>query len=292
MIVFFASPSLSKAAMTAPELRVHVAHASMVAVDERALLLLVQRAGLRDVRILAQLAPRRRGKTRRALRRGTEGGERGAPPGHRDPNIFSARQKGRCGLRKTDRHKKRRTTFLRRVQAADRLVGDDAVGIRAVRHVRGFIGGTAREIVRGLIRKERLLARQALFRAARGQLVGDALRRKMRHAPRRRIFVVAVANVKDFSHRLGPIPSVLESLRQRHRIGPRERGNSCRDRRCRGSADAGRSSANCARGAQTAWLQKRVVEAHAARGEPVDVRRLDGGVAVHSRASASGRPPR
>ncbi len=163
-------------------------------------------------------------------------------------------------------------------QAADGLVGDQAVAVGVVGHVGAFGGGAARELgrIRGGIGERRFLARQLRATVLREHVAAGraGLGPPVRHAPRGRVLVVAVADVQDLAHRLGAVAVLLEVLGHGDRVGHglAEVGGQVVD------ADGLRAQAGhqrVARRRADGLVAERPLEQHAARGQPVDVRRLD-----------------
>ena len=153
----------------AADLRVHVADRGVVAVDQRALQIVGQRALLRDVLILPQLAAELRRVGGRAVGRRPSLGKREGSRSYRSQYFFGA-QKGRCGLTKPTARKNGSSgaAFARRsrwiASSASR-----AVGIGVVGHVGRLVRRAARELPRlgeRYVGEERLFAGQAVRRAA------------------------------------------------------------------------------------------------------------------------------
>jgi hypothetical protein len=99
-------------------------------------------------------------------------------------------------------------------------LGDLSVGIGIVRDIGGFIGRAARKFAdASLVGKERFLTGQARLCMAFWQRVEYGFTAERRNAPGLRIFMIAVANVKDFSKSLRPVSVLHEILRKRDCIG-------------------------------------------------------------------------
>src|SRR5688500_13360155 len=121
------------------------------------------------------------------------------------------------GLYKTDRQKEWFLRLLRRLlDPLHRFGRDGAVGVCLVGHIRRFIRGALREVRRPAlaeIRESRFLTSQTLPRPAFRQCVSNHLRAPVGHAPRGRIFLVSMADVKDLAESFGAISVRLEMLR-------------------------------------------------------------------------------
>ena len=183
-------------------------------------------------------------------------------------------------LEETDGEEERLARFrLRRLQAMNRFLRNLPIGISVVRHIGRFVRSATRQAPGVLIGEERFLTGESLVGPALGFHVGDRFLLKVRHTPRRRVFAVAVADVKNLSQRLGAVAVLLEILRQRHRVR-------------RGLAEVRPEIVNAQRGRPHAGEQRiarrrahgliaiRALEHHAASREPVDIRRLHNLVAV------------
>ncbi len=111
------------------------------------------------------------------------------------------------------------------------------------------------------------------------QRVPGSGRLPVRDAPGRGVFVVPVADVQDFAHRLGPVPVRLELLGDGDRVGrglPEVRAEIVDPEGRRTQAGHQR----VARRRTDGLVAECALEEHAVRGEPVDARRLCARVAV------------
>jgi hypothetical protein len=103
---------------------------------------------------------------------------------------------------------------LRLAQSADRFVGQFPVGVSIIGNVGRFVSSAAWKLRHvGFVVEQSFLAShlRTIFRKG----VGDRLPAKVRDAPRGRVLVVAVADVKDFAEAFGSIAVPHKILRQR-----------------------------------------------------------------------------
>ena len=201
---------------------------------------------------------------------------------YRSQYFFGA-QNGRCGLTKPTREEERLIgRSFAALQPANGFVRELAVGIGVVGHVGDFdTPRRAGSCLAPLGHVGEAAPPRASVLPARvlRQRVGDDLGLPVRHAPRGGVLVVAVADVKDLAQRLGAVAVLLEVLRQRHRVrrGLAEvRAEIVDAERVRPQAGEQR----VARRRADRLVAVGAFEQHAARREPVDVRRLRQLVAV------------
>ena len=200
-----------------PQLGIHIADGGVVAVDQGTLRVVGNRPVGGHVLVVPQLTAELWSVAGSLLRRFAQRGERELGSVIHVP-ILLRRTEGEMRFEEADREKERLARPLfRGEQPRHRLISHATVSIDRILHVGRLIRRPTRQVGRAFVLEEGSLAR--LFGCVLFQRVTDALRLEMRDAPRRRVFGVAVTDVKEFAHRLGSIAVLFEVLRQRDRLG-------------------------------------------------------------------------
>jgi len=206
----FGEPQSIQLVEHATGLRVHVARRGVIAMDQRPLQLVRQLAAGGNVLVPAKFAAGLRGVAGRSHGRGLWRSqlERGRVV---QIPIFLGRDERQVWLEKSDRQEERLlVVLLCRSQTQDRFVGDHAVAVTAVRHIRALIGGTSGA----------LLAVSRPLGALR-QRVAAPLGTPGRDAPGVGVVSVPMADVINLAQPFGAIALRFEMLAQRDGVGGR-----------------------------------------------------------------------
>ncbi len=270
------------------DLRIHETYAGIVAVDE----LTLQRGRKFGVRVLRHRFVGRDFTAAFVRHLGRSSGEL-LKLRHRQRRgivqipVFFRRGKRQVRAHEAGGDKKRRAILLATLfgglQALHHFGRHAPVRIIFVPHVRGLEGGTARQAadaVELLVREQRLLAGQLPSVRARGVEVFDHLVLEMRHAERLRIAFVAVPDMEDLADRFRAIAALFrEVLRQRHRIRQDPPQPASKSIKAGGRGMRAEHEREARRRAD-GLVAIGEVEAHPARGQPVQVRCPGGRITV------------